>query len=450
MNKKTFILPCVVSAMFTVAACGDSTMSDDANNSLRHLINVGYSLKELSIRTDYAEDELAKAYLSNDDVLTDSTGNKKLLKILELHNDKKIIPINKTNISAYDCIWQLYTKAQNLPRTSLYTGIGVSKVAGALMKRKSLNMEDSIKALIGYVNMKYELDEMPPSIDKYYTKTSILKDVIVPITFHPSVSDETKIKIDYYIYQNEQLELKANENLHKSLNSKIDSHISEAIEQFINDDVSSLINIGKCILKDSLEEVNFYKEKLSSRLALDKLNKDVRDEIITYCVSVNCSRAILISEVLNYNEYTKSADIPDRVLLEEYVARLENLTNLMEKQKQNLEVEAGTMAITIPFAALTSGAMAPATSIFSAQAVKVFAIETLEYTGLDTIIKDSFDYEENKKSIEESTKKLQKDLKSDLDEQMTKSLNGKNSYFESLNKNTKEYYQQVREYFLIK
>lgn len=46
--------------------------------------------------------------------------------------------------------------------------------------------------------------------------------------------------------------------------------------------------------------------------------------------------------------------------------------------------------------------------------------------------------------------KIRNKLQSDLNRQMTKSLNGKDSYYKSLNENTKEYYQQVRDYFLIK
>lgn len=283
MNRYILIIACFL-AILVFTACGENVSSAE-NNILQQLVNSGFSIKELAIRTDYTEDELVKAYQSMDDILTDSAKNQKLTNILNLYNEDKIIPVNKTNITAYDCIWQLYNKAQNLPRTSLYTGIGVTRVACALMKRKPLNEDDSIRALVGYVNMKFELSEMPPSIDKYYTKTTILRDVVVPISFHPSVSDETKNKIEYYIYQNEQLELKANENLKKTLDSKINSHISESIDQFVNDDMSSWMNTAKCLFKDSIDEINFYKEKLSTRLALDALNKDVRDEIINYCVS---------------------------------------------------------------------------------------------------------------------------------------------------------------------
>ena len=153
------------------------------------MVDVGYSIKELSIRTDYPESELIEAYQKDTEILSDSAKNEKIHLLYELNKEEKIIPIYKAKISAYDGIWQVYTKAQNLPRVSLYTGIGVTKAANALMKRKSLSEEDSIKALIGYINMKYALEDMPPSIDKYFTKTSSLKDIIVPQSFTRNYPD---------------------------------------------------------------------------------------------------------------------------------------------------------------------------------------------------------------------------------------------------------------------
>ena len=118
------------------------------------------------------------------------------------------------------------------------------------------------------------------------------------------------------------------------MDSKVDSHVSSAINDFVNDDLGSIINTGICEFKDSLEEAEFFKEKLSHRLDLDNLNSDIVNEIITYCISVNCSRAILINEVLNYNEQTNIIDIPDRVVLDKYVNDLENAVYIMERQTQ--------------------------------------------------------------------------------------------------------------------
>ena len=99
--------------------------------------------------------------------------------------------------------------------------------------------------------------------------------MVVTIKFCPNVSDETKVMFDYYLYQNEQFEHSENKYLHKTLDSKVDSHVSSAINDFVNDDLGSIINTGICVFKDSLEEAEFFKEKLSHRLDLDNLNSDI-------------------------------------------------------------------------------------------------------------------------------------------------------------------------------
>lgn len=424
--------------------------SDGINNSLKNLIDVGYSVQELSIRTEYTEDELINAYLYDNDVLSDSIKNAKIQLIQELNKKDKIIPINKLNVTAYDGIWQIYTKAQNLPRVSLYTGIGVSKVACALMKRKPLVEYDSLRALVGYVNMLYDLEDMPPSIDKYYTKTTTIKDLSVPVTFRPKYTDKIKLKIEYYIYQNEQLELRANENLKKAIDGKVDGKIRSALEQFISDDVSSVINTTRSFFKDSLEQIQFYKEKLSERLGLEKLNEEIRNEIINYCISISCSRAILINEVLNYKEFIKTLDVRKKVILENYVNNLEEVTAIMEKERGNLGIDTGVIASSIALGVATAGVMNPATSMLSMQAAKIFLIETFEYAGLDAIVKDIFGYDENERSIESMIANMQNKLQTDINLKMSEFLEGQGNYYEDLNENTFEYYQQVRNFFQIK
>lgn len=451
MNKFVYLSLVVILLMIFFPSCnGGDKRINEVNRDLKELIDVGYSVQELSLRTEYAEDELINAYLYDNNSISDSLKNAKILMIRDLHQNKKIIPINKLNVSAYDGLWQIYTKAQNLPRVSLYTGIGVSKVACALMKRKPLVGLDSIRALVGYVNMMYDLADMPPSIDKYYSKTTTIKDLAVPVTFRSNFSDKIKLKIDYYIYQNEQLELRANDNLKKSIDEKVNAHVRNALAKFISDDVSSLINTTRNLLKDSLEQAQFYKEKLSERLAFDSLNEEIRDEIITYCVSVSCSRAILINEVLNYKEFINNIDVPKRVVLEDYMAKMEEITALMEKKRQNLGVDAGIMAISIPLAIATNGVLNQASTMWSIQAAKIFLVETLEYAGLDAIAKDLFGYSDNEEVVESLTMEMQENIGADINTHMLEYLNGKGNYYEKLNENTSEYYKQVRNFFKIK
>lgn len=432
MSKLKFAF--FVFAIAILASCGDSSNDTNSiNETLRELIKMGYSVKELSIRTDYDEETIINAFLKDENVLTDSFKNEKIQKIHELHEDGGIMPVNKTNISAYNSIWQIYTKAQNLPRTSIFSGIGVSKVASALMKRKSLEEDDSIRALVAYVNMKYDLEDMPPSLDRYYTKTSVIKDIVVPTTFKVDYDDEVKLKIDYYIYQNEQFELKANENLKKSIDNKVDNHIKNAVDNFISEDVGSMINTAKSIFKDSLEQAEFYKQKLSERLSLSGLNNDIRDEILSYCVSVSCSRAILINEVLNYREFSNSLDVSEQVLLNDYVAKLEELTYLMEKKRENLRPDA------------IEGVLLAVDMLIPIDLVGV----SLLLTDLDMLVKYAFNYDENEKIINSQEKKMRESLKKDININLKKTLNCKGNYYDGLNQNTTDYYKQIRNHFNI-
>lgn len=47
-------------------SCNESTNSFSVNTDLKSLIDVGYSIKELSIRTEYSEEELIEAYQNED------------------------------------------------------------------------------------------------------------------------------------------------------------------------------------------------------------------------------------------------------------------------------------------------------------------------------------------------------------------------------------------------
>ena len=432
-----------------ITSCNNSNNDYSVIYDLKELVDVGYSIRELSIRTDYTEQELIEAYQNNEEILTDSIKNEKLHFLSELNQNEKIIPVNRTNISAYDAIWQVYTNAQNLPRVSLYTGIGVTKVANALMKRKAFDEEDSIKALIGYVNMKYGLEDMPPSIDKYFTKTSIIKDIIVPQNFAPNYSDDVKLKIEYYIWQNEQFELKANENLRKSIENRIDSHIKKSIDDFIADDLNSLINTSLNLFKDSLEIDEFYREKLNKRLSFDSLDKSIQDEIVTYCISINCSRAILIGEILNYQDFSNRLSVSEKKIMSNYVSNLEGLTMIMQKKKENLGVDAAIFAVTIPITFFTTGAVNPSNTLMSIQTLKIFILEMFEYEGIDRTLKTLFNYNSSENEIERITQEMKKYLENELNRHVSKSLNSKNNYFDALNKNTTEYYNDVRTFFNI-
>ena len=136
--------------------------------------------------------------------------------------------------------------------------------------------------------------------------------------------------------------------------------------------------------------------------------------------------------------------------MENYMAQMEEITALMEKKRDNLGIDAGIMAIGIPLGIATAGVMNPATSMLSVQAAKIFIFETLEYAGLDGIVKDLLGYRDNELVVESLTAEMQENIETDINTHMLEYLDGKGNYYEKLNENTSEYYNQVRNFFGIK
>ena len=111
MNKIVSFCLIIVTSILIFSSCnGGEEGVNEVNITLKELIDVGYSVQELSLRTEYTEDELIDAYLYDDNTLSDSSKNAKILMIKDLNQEKKIIPINKLNISAYDGLWQVTQK----------------------------------------------------------------------------------------------------------------------------------------------------------------------------------------------------------------------------------------------------------------------------------------------------------------------------------------------------
>lgn len=67
-------------------------------------------------------------------------------------------------MSAYDCLWEIHVNAESSYHISIYQS-GVSSVANALKKKQALNMEDSLKVMIAYINMIHDLDTIPLKIN---------------------------------------------------------------------------------------------------------------------------------------------------------------------------------------------------------------------------------------------------------------------------------------------
>lgn len=443
MNKVIFHLIICTSITF-LSSCSDSLSNKSPKgNIVKDLVTVGYSIKELSIRTNYPEEILIKAFHGNSTILDDSAKNEKIARIYKLNDKGKIIPVNKCNLSAYNALWKIYEKAQNLPRASLFTGIGVTKVGSALMKRKPLDENDSIRALVGYVNVLYNLGEMPPTLGEYYSQLSTMDDVVIPVSYHSPYSDQVKKKVDYYLYLSEQFELRANENLKKTLQQKFNNRVNTAVEDFVSKDVSSILNTTRTLFKDSLEKIDYYSQKLSKRLALlEDLESEINQEVLSYYISMCCSRALLVEEALHYKGYSNRISAVEKVDLLKYINQLEEITSIVKMQQKNLIVDA---SIGIGGLALTACPLPQTKAVASLRYISEFLLQMLAFEGLDHTIKKAIGfYYSNEDSIANMSIQMSERIVNDIVNHSDSILNSEDGLYMELNKNTKDYYDNVR------
>lgn len=442
MNKTNYYLLFSVLIALCSSCSGASDGNESKGNVVRQLVTVGYSIKELSIRTDYPEETLIKAFHGDNTVLDDSTKNEEIAKILRLNYTGGIIPVNKCDLSAYNALWKIYEKAQNLPRVSLFTGIGVTKVGNALMKRKSLDDNDSIRALVGYVNTLYNLGEMPPSVNQYYNQIMTLSEVVVPLSYHSLYADQVSKKVDYYLYLNEQYELRANNNLKTAIQSKLKHRINDAVDTFISEDLHSLLNTVKSAFKDSLEKINYYGDKLSKRLALEELESDIKQEVLSYYVSVCCSRALLVDDVLHYRGTYNRLSSVEKYELSKYVAQIEETLSILEMQQKNLAVDSSINVGALVLCAFNPPAGRTGVSI---AAIAKFVTELLAFEGLDHIVKRQIGfYSSNEDSIASISKQMSERIVSEFTSYSDSLWNSEGGIYVDLNKSTKDYYNNIR------
>lgn len=310
--KRIFVL--VIGCLLLFVNCSENTSSQSkALEQLNNLYKEGYNVSELALRLRCTEKDVVDILQLKEEI--DIPLCEAIDSIYKLNEDENIIPIYKLGESASECLWKLYTKAQNLPLTSQYTNVGVSAVGNALTKRRALNYEDSIKVLVAYINDMNELDTIPTHIDitpYYYNNNEGIGNIKIPRDYsllYSGISDEQKLRLSYYIWQAEQFELKANANLEKSINSRITNYVSNSIAEFVNDDVDSYWNTLICCLKNDTEEKKFYYSKFKNRFDEKQLQANIREEIESYCVSINCSRILAVNEVLGYNENENNLSI---------------------------------------------------------------------------------------------------------------------------------------------
>lgn len=456
-----------IASAVLLASCGGA--EPDAASSLQQLQQLysdGYNVTELSYRLGVGEDDIV-GYLQ-EKTPVDASLFAAIDSVHSLHADGKIIPVNKVGKSASECLWQLYTKAQNLPLTSQYVNIGVSEVGNALVKRRPLDFKDSIRVLVSYIDDVNGLTTVPTHLDVspyFYNYNEGIGNIKVPRDYHAQYSgltSEQMLKLSYFVWQAEQFELKANAELEKAINAKMINYVNDGVTQFAEDDVDSYWNRALCMFKNKEEEMAFYKSKYNERFDVRSLQRDLQEDTRAFCISINCSRILAVNEVLGYNENVDNLSIAQKMVLRNTIQRMEGVQKALNQK----DAEFGQGALALIGAAgavyVTGGAAALATTGGGAVAAGGGAAASttawttliasniegmLAYVGLDKVYADLYekitgDEYDPDKAVEEVKKNLSKGIKRSLDTQMKKQ--GNNNYKKLLDDNTRQYYNQLR------
>lgn len=302
-----------------------------------------------------------------------------------------------------------------------------------------------------------ELDTIPTHIDitpYYYNNNEGIGNIKIPRDYsllYSGISDEQKLRLSYYIWQAEQFELKANANLEKSINSRITNYVSNSIAEFVNDDVDSYWNTIKCFFKDDTEEKEFYYSKFRKRFDEKQLQADIREEIESYCVSINCSRILAVNEVLGYNENVNNLSIAQKYALTKTMTRMEGLQTALNNKKAELGNETlVNAAMFVPLiistgpGAAVAGATANSSTIILENSFNI-SKSIFAYIGFDSLYKDIYksitgEELDSSKAIE----KMQKSMNIELNKKLKKQNNNPSGYKHLLDENTKQYYNNIR------
>lgn len=418
---------------------------EEIRNELQELYTYGYSIQELSLRTYYTEEQIVNC-IQGIQKLPD-TYNDRVEKLYLLNKEESIIPISKLQKTSSECLWDIYTKAQNSLLLSQYTNIGISQVINALTLRHPLSNTDSLRALIAYVNMQYNIDTIPNRIvvSPYfyqYTQENGIMNIKVPQSYHTIYNNQEKNKLAYYLWQAEQFELEANKQLRISLQQKMKLHAINVSENFVDKDIDSYINDIKNLFKRKEDIEKSYREKLKTELNLSQLEFDLKNEILYYCVSINSSRILLINDLLNYNNITNNLSIPENMVLQDFVVKTENLNRLITNRRINM-VKDATIDI--------SGLAITTLSSFSTGSTGTI-IGFLTWEGLSKIANDidGIFRSDQDINIDKQMDTLKIKIRDQIEISLLKQTNNGNDISKELDENTHQFYNEIRNEFNIK
>ena len=444
--------------LFALSSCGgDKNEQDAALDKLQSLNDEGYNVMELSLRLNCSKEDIINILQGKEAI--EPTLFHSIDSIYELNKDEDIIPVNKLNKSASECLCDIYTKAQNLPITSQYTNVGVSAVGNALTRRKSLEYEDSIKVLVAYINSTNDLDTIPTHINiasYYYNNNEGIGTIKVPRDYkqlYKGASSEQLVRLSYFIWQAEQFELKANANLEKSINNKIINCVSTSVIDFAEKDVDSYWNNLSCLFKDENEVKKYYKDKFKERFNEKQLQTEIREEIASYCVSINCSRILAVNEVLGYDENVDNLSIAQKVVLKKMMSRMEGLQVALKQKQAELGRESlVNAAMLVPLIMIQPESVALGSGLKSASVLtkswNVFSSAgsgLLAYIGFESLYGDIYKAMTGKElDSKNAIDKMRKKMTEELNRKMNYEVNHAGGYKYLLDNNTKLYYNNLR------
>lgn len=309
-------------------------------------------------------------------------------------------------------------------------------------------MDLQVSQKFSIVNNINDLDTIPTHINVtpyYYNYNEGIGNIKVPRDYsllYKNASDEQLLKLSYFIWQAEQFELKANAYLAKSINERITKYVSNSVSDFVNKDVDSYWNMIRCKLKDGKEKKQFYSDKFKERFNEKQLQADVREEIASYCVSINCSRILAVNEVLGYDENVNNLDIVQKVVLKKAISRMEGMQAALKQKSHEAGREALALSIPLALVVVAQPQSAPLLSLANATN---FVEGGLAYAGYEQVFGDFYKAIVGEElDSEKAMEKMQKTMQKELTGKLIKQVNRKGAYKQMLDQNTKLYYSNLR------
>lgn len=211
----------------------------------------------------------------------------------------------------------------------------------------------------------------------------------------------------------------------------------------MENDIDSYINDILNLFKDKEEVAQFYREKLKEKLNLSSIESELKDEILSYCVSINSSRILLVNDLLNSNTAINNLPIADSLKLHDFVIKTENLNRLISNRRidfiKNTSVDVTGTTLT------TIGTMIPSGG--SGFIMGILAWEGLSKIAddIDSMFRSQSDIHINEQ-MDTLKIKIRKQIEQSLSNQTIKDTNILNL----LNENSHLFYNQIRQEFNIK